>query len=192
MAHRNIAALGFRPHTGWAAAVAVTAPWQVIERRRIAYEPEPTRFIYHHAAEITPASAEALICTARAQAAKRARAEIEELISAVQGKGKSVVSAGVPGGNTKLPGSLAEILGAHSHIHAAEGAFYRDVLAGACERMGLSVKRTPERDLWVVASKASGSSEEKLRHRFVMLGKELGPPWREDQKLAALAAFAAL
>ena len=170
----------------------MTSQWQIIERRRIAYEPQPTRFIYHRASEIVPAEAEALITRARAEAVEKAREEIERLISAVQGKGQTVAAAGVPGGNVKLPEPLAAILGAHSRIHAAEGAFYRDVLAEACNRIGLSVKRTPERDLWAVASKVSGSSEAKLRQRFVVLGKELGPPWGEDQKLAALAAFAAI
>jgi hypothetical protein len=34
--------------------------------------------------------------------------------------------------------------------------------------------------------------EDRLRDRLAKLGKELGPPWGEDQKLAALAAFLAL
>ena len=172
--------------------MVVTSQWQIIERRRIAYEPQPSRFIYHQAAEIAPAAAEVLIARARAEAVEKAREEIERLISAVQEKGQTVAAAGVPSGNAKLPKSLAAILGAHSRIHAAEGAFYRDVLADACKRIGLSVKRTPERDLWAVASKVAGCGEAKLRQRFVTLGKELGPPWGEDQKLAALAAFAAV
>lgn len=170
----------------------MTSQWRVIERCPIAYEPEPTRFIYHHASELPPSKAEALIETARAQAARKAREEIEKLIAAIRDKGKNIAAAGVPGGNAKLPNSLAEIVGSHARIHAAEGAFYRDVLAEACEGMKLTVKRTPERDLWAVASKASPYSEEKLRRRFAALAKELGTPWGEDQKLAALAAFTAL
>lgn len=170
----------------------VAPQWRVVERRRIDYEPEPTRFIYHHASELRPSAAETAIETARAQAVEKARIAIETLIDSVRSKGMSVTGAGVPGGNTRLPDSLAEIVAAHARIHAAEGAFYRDVLAEACERMKFRVKRTPERDLWEVASKASGFSAEKLRHRFVVLGKELGAPWGEDQKLAALAAFTAL
>ena len=172
--------------------MVVTRQWQIIERRRLAFEPEPTRFIYHRASEIASAAAEALIETARAQAAAKARQEIETLISAVQRKGKTVVAAGVPGGNTRLPGSLAEILASHSRVHAAEGAFYRNALSDACKGIGLSVKRTPERDLWAVASKACRSSDSKLHDRIDALGKKFGPPWAEDQKLATLAAFAAL
>jgi hypothetical protein len=192
VAGRNIAALGFRAHTGWAAVVALTPEWKVLERRRLAYEPEPTRFIYHHVAEVASDGPEALIEKARAQATEKARCEIETLLLELRGNGKHVASAGVPGGNARLPASLAEIIAAHSRIHAAEGAFYRDVLATACERAGLRVKRTPERDLWAAASKAVGAGAEGLRDRVVEMGKQLGPPWGEDQKLAALAALVAL
>lgn len=169
----------------------MTPDWQVIERRRLSYEPEVTRFIYHHAAEVPAASAGTLIETAHTQAIEKARGQIEMLIAAVQSKGKTVVAAGVSGGNNRLPDVLSEILAVHSRIHAAEGAFYRDVLADACAHMDLRVRRMPERDLWAHASKSSGSTEDGLRVRFVALGKQLGPPWGEDQKLAALAAFAA-
>lgn len=187
-----VAAIGFRAHTGWAAAVVVARPWQIIERRRIAYEPAPTRFIYHHASELTPAAAETLIKTARAEAMRKARQEIEILISAIQPKEKTVVAAGVASGNSRLPRLLSEILAAHSRIHAAEGAFYRDALAAACESMELAVHRTPERDLWTVVARICGTSSDAVRKRLDALGKELGPPWAEDQKLATLAAVAAL
>ena len=192
MARRTRAGLGFRAHTGWSAVVAVTPGWEVVERRRIAYEPAATRFIYHHAAEIALDETVALIETARAQAMDRARQEIQNLIVALSGKGIEVISACVPGGNTRLPNTLPEILAAHSRIHAAEGAFYREVLAEACADIGIRVRRTPERDLWQLASAGFAQGEEKLRDYVAALGKKLGPPWGEDQKLAALAAFIAL
>lgn len=192
-AHKpQAAAIGFRAHTGWAAAVAVACDGEVIERRRIAYEPAATRFIYHHAAEIPADAAFALIGTARIQAAKKAREEIVTLIAAVRDRGKTVVAAGVPGGNAKLPTSLSDILAAHSRIHAAEGAFYRDVLAEACELANIPVARAPERDLWSLAAKRMRLSEDALRERLVTMGKRLGPPWGEDQRVAALAALVAL
>jgi len=73
MARPIIAALGFRAHTGWAAVVAVMPQWEVVERRRISYEPEATRFIYHRAADVACNEAEALIGTARTQASDKVR-----------------------------------------------------------------------------------------------------------------------
>ena len=186
------AALGFRAHTGWAAAVAVARPWDVVERSRIVYEPEATRFIYHRAAEMGSDEAETLIQLARAQSVERACAEIGAVASTLAERGLSVTAACVPGGNTRLPGSLADILAAHARIHAAEGAFYRDVLADACTQLGLRVMRVPERDLCAIARASLVCSEENLRERLAAQRKKLGAPWGEDQKLAALAAFAAL
>lgn len=192
MTAQHIAALGFRAHTGWAAAVVVTPDGEVVERRRIVYEPAATRFIYHHAAELACDDAATLIDAARALATDKAGEEIQNLLHVLGGKRIQVSAAGVPGGNTRLPEKLSEILAAHSRIHAAEGAFYRDVLADACARIGVRVSRVPTRDLWQVATASFGNSEEKLREHLAALGKKLGPPWSEDQKLAALAAFTAL
>jgi Holliday junction resolvase len=192
MARPIIAALGFRAHTGWAAVVAVMPQWEVVERRRISYEPEATRFIYHRATEVACNEAEALIGTARTQASDRVRKEIQDLASALSDRGIAVVAACMQGGNARLPTSLPEILAAHSRIHAAEGAFYRDVLADGCAQIGLPVSRVPAPDLLAVASKTLACNEDKLRERLATLGKQLGPPWGEDQKLATLAALIAL
>ena len=172
--------------------VAVTAEWEVVERRRVAYEPDNTRFIYHHAAEIARNKAEPLIATARLQAADKACKQLQDLISAVSASGTAVVGACVPGRNSKLPGALGDILAVHARIHAAEGAFYRDILADALRGLGVPVRRAPERDLWAIAGTEMDCREDRLRDRLAALGKELGPPWSEDQKLACLAAFIAL
>ena len=114
------------------------------------------------------------------------------MISAVSASGTAVVGACVPGRNSKLPGALGDILAVHARIHAAEGAFYRDILADALRGLGVPVRRAPERDLWAIAGTEMDCREDRLRDRLAALGKELGPPWSEDQKLACLAAFIAL
>lgn len=182
------AALGFRTHTGWAAAVAVGEHWTILERRRITLEPNVTRFVYHRAAELPLDEAQTLIGNARNESVSAAEHEIGEMLAVLKRHGTTIRAACVPGGNTRLPQSLADILAAHSRIHAAEGAFYRDALAEACARHGLDVARVPERDLWPLAAAALGTSEQKLLERIIETGKRLGPPWGEDQKLAALAA----
>jgi len=192
MRGQTIAALGFRAHTGWAAAVAVTKDCDVLERRRIGYEPSSTRFVYHQAAEIDLRQAEYLIAAARDQAIAAAQREIQSLLAALAEKGMTVRAACVPAGNSKLPSALADILAAHSRIHAAEGVFYRDALVEACARLGLKVGRVPERDLRSLAAGGLKVTPEKLTTRLQETGRRLGPPWSEDQKLATLAALTAL
>lgn len=186
------AAFGFRTHTGWAAAVVAAPGCKVLERRRIVFEPKATRFIYHRAAELSLKDAIALINSARQETVSAAQREIAQLIQALVRQGAKLEAACVPGGNAKIPEALAEILGAHSRIHAAEGAFYRNALADACAQLELTVVRAAERDLASIAARDLSCGEDELRKRLLALGKPLGPPWGEDQKLATLAALIAL
>jgi hypothetical protein len=189
--------VGFRPHTGWAAAVALArgakAP-VIVDRRRILFEPhvEATRFLYHKAAEGPLRKAQALIDAARVAAQASAIHEIKRLVADLDAKKYLAVAAAIPAGNTKLPATLGDILAAHMRIHSAEGAFYRDVLADACKDSGLEVYRTPERDLWSVTARALRIQDGALKERMREMGVAAGPPWSEDQKLATLAAWAHL
>jgi hypothetical protein len=103
-----------------------------------------------------------------------------------------VASCGiVSGSGRKLP-PLKDILSSHALIHAAEGEFYRDAVATACERGKLPVLRIRERDAFRQASDQIGLPECQLKERVAALGKDLGPPWTADQKLATLAGWIAL
>lgn len=192
MPRQIVGALGFRVHTGWAVAVAVAPDCDVLERRRITYEPLSTRFLYHQAAEKPIAEAEVAISAARSESLAAARREIGQLISALAERNIRIQGACVPGGNCRLPTALAEILAAHAKIHAAEGSFYRDTLADACALLNLQVERVPERDLLKVAADALNRTPETLLARLLEIGKRIGSPWGEDQKNAALAATVAL
>ena len=94
------AILGFRPHTGWAAAVTLThgakAP-VIVDRRRIAYEPhaEATRFVYHKAAEGAAADAQALVEAARATAQDAALQALKQLLSDLAAMRYSVFAAAI-------------------------------------------------------------------------------------------------
>jgi hypothetical protein len=79
---------------------------------------------------------------------------------------------------------LESILASHALIHAAEGEHFRHALTHTSQRLGLPVVRVPERDLRV--------SSASLVTRVNAAGKQFGPPWTADQKLAALVAWRAL
>jgi hypothetical protein len=81
----------------------------------------------------------------------------------------------------KLP-ELAKILVSHPLLHTAEGVLFRDALLWAAKECGLPDCRVLEKDL------LGSSSLEQISS----LGKLIGPPWTQDQKLAALAGLEAL
>jgi len=76
----------------------------------------------------------------------------------------------------RLP-SLATILASHPLLHAAEGQLFRVAIADAARDCGLMVMALPEKE---------------LRRHLPAAVKPLGPPWREDEKLATAAALLAL
>ena len=188
----SFAALGFRPHTYWTAIVALTgrpdAP-QVIERRRIEFAAGDEQFVYHQAAEVGLAEAGSLIAWVRAATEANAASEIGQLIADLQGDGVGVRIAAVPTGRARRPEKLEDILRAHSSIHAAEGNFYRDVVAAACGVVGLEVQRVVERDLPAGVCALLRMDEPLLEARLKQMGATLGPPWSEDYKLATQAAW---
>jgi len=186
------AVLGFRPHTYWTAAVALVGPLgapRVVERRRIVFAAPEARFVYHRAAQGALTEAAKLIEAVRRTTEHDAAREIGAVVAELRRDGFKVSVACVPSGTAKLPDALEDILRAHSRIHAAEGMFYRDVLAGACEMLGLEVRRLVERESPTLACDLLAISPLALQARLGEMGAALGPPWSEDFRLATLAAW---
>ncbi len=186
------AVLGFRPHTYWTAVVALagrsTEP-RVIERRRIVFADGNERFAYHQAAETDLAQAAPLIDAVRLATVANAAREIGAMIADLRRGGITVRLAAAPAGTAKLPDSLEDILHAHSRIHAAEGTFYRDVVASGCAGAGLEVRRVVERELPALVCDLIDIKPAELEVRLKAMGAALGPPWNEDFKLATQAAW---
>ena len=190
-----VAVLGFRPHTYWTAVVALAgeapAP-RVIDRRRIVFAEGDERFAYHQAAETDLAGAATLIDAVRVATVANAAREIGGLVTDLKRSGVTVRLAATPAGTAKLPEKLEDILHAHSRIHAAEGTFYRDVVAAGCAGAGLEVRRVVERELPALVCDLIDIKPAELEARLNAMGVALGPPWSEDFKLATQAAWICL
>jgi hypothetical protein len=200
------AALGFRTHSGWTAAVAVAGPPQssvvpagvptrVVDRRRIELVDEKTPDSvqpYHAAAEMEFQEAEKWVkrCTDRTHFL--ARQAIEAFIQELDKKGYRVVAYGVVLASGRALPPLAAILGSHPLIHTAEGELFRNALSDAGKYCGLSVTGVKERELYTRGAAELGVKEDELRHRLTEMGRLFGPPWRQDEKSSTLAAWLAL
>ncbi len=190
------AAIGFRAHTGWAATVAIAGPPAaptVIDRRRLdLLGPGVPWEVYHAARRLEIDEAEQLVRGAieatEAMAVRALRAIIDELRTA----GHRVVASGVVLASGRPPLTLEEALASHAGLHAAEGQLYRGALIHASDECGLPVLGVPERDLYGRATADLGMPIHQVRGRVSELGRELGPPWAQDQKSAALIAWLAL
>ncbi len=208
------AALGFRSHSGWAAYIAMAGPAnspEIAARGRIELAdpaiPPPFQ-PYHKAAEMPFKKAEEFIRRTTEQTENYARQGVGKVVADLRAQGYKVAACGILLGsgrplvaaasrrqsdeiNSPLR-SLEKILGAHPLIHTAEGQLFRQAIVHGAEQCALRVVGIVERELFERTESALGLSRKELSRRVAEFGRALGPPWQQDQKFAALAAWLAL
>lgn len=188
------AAIGFRVHSGWAALVAVAgspALPQVLERRRmeIADRSIPgSSQPFHYAKELGLGKAQAYLDECAAASFGLARSGLERAIADLGGYKVTGCSILLSSGRPTL--NLEATLGSHAAIHTAEGNFFRDAIGRAAAVCKLRCAKIKEKELLETATAAFSMKD--LESRVNALSKSLGPPWRQDEKYAAIAAWLAL
>jgi hypothetical protein len=192
-------ALGLRPHSGWAALVALGASrgeLELVDRRRLelvapgdeTWAKQP----YHAAEGLDPDEARAVVKRAVDAARKRSQRELGAAAKRLTDAGHEVVGCAVLMSDPLPDWSVAEVLAVHFRMHKAEGVMWREALARAADACGLRLVGLREKDLAELASQALGSPTAALARTLAALGRAAGPPWARDQKDAALAAWIAL
>jgi hypothetical protein len=147
----------------------------------------------YHAAEPLPfKEAEAFISHCIEESHQLAHNGMETAIRALRQSGHSLAGCGILLASGHSLPSLERVLASHAMIHAAEGELYRNALIQAAGRRKLIVTPVKQRELFSRAGEILRRSEDDLRRYLSALGHSLGPPWREDQKCATLAAWIAL
>jgi hypothetical protein len=192
------AALGFRAHSGWTALVAVSvskgAP-SVLARQRIhLVETFTYRFRqpYHTAKQMPLDEARAFIAGVQTQAQSLAYCAICEVQESLHAQGYRLTRCGLVLASGRPLPNLPDILGSHALIHTADGELFREALLHACARCGLLSKAVKERELPIQASRVLRLTPTVLTRRIADLGRPLGAPWAQDEKLASLVAWLAL
>lgn len=194
------AALGFRAHSGWTAMIALggsaDAPSVVLRRRielcnrGVSREGQP----YHAAAEgILPLpEAQTFLEECAATAAGMAQIGVRDALAELDRKGyKALGSCVLTASGRPLP-ELAKILGAHPLIHTAEGEFFRKAVRDGCGACGVKSRVVKEREVADETARTLSIEPAELARRIAGFGKLIGPPWRQDEKLSALAAWLVL
>ena len=194
----NRVALGFRAHSGWAAMVALRDPVAaplVVQRRRVELIDKGTSCPaqpFHAAEKMALSDAESFLGECREVAEALANKALRNAMAELAAKGYSVTGSCVLLGSGRPANSLAATLASHTMIHTAEGDFFRDALKKACEYCGLGVSPIKEKQVWEHAVTTLRTSREDLECRISEMGKSIGPPWRQDEKLSALAGWIVL
>lgn len=192
------AALGFRAHSGWAVLVAVAGDQHmpdVIGRRRLdlVHADSPgAKQPYHAAAEMDFAKAEKFIARAMENTREMAQEALTPAIDGLRAKDYQPVTCGILLASGRPLPDLKSTLASHPLIHTAEGELFRNALMRASEASGLQVIRFKEREVFDRASAALHLSSTEITRRLGEMGRAIGPPWRQDEKLATVAAWIAL
>lgn len=192
--------LGVRTHSahgdeegGWATYVVlggpISEPSLICRGRMPLCDPaiEGSEQPFHHAALMDLTSAEAFVARCRTSSQDLALGALEDIIS-IHGALKACCV--LTGPARPLP-PLHATLASHGMQHAAEREFYREVVREAAVRKGIATEMVVEKDLPTLAERLPGT-EASRREKLSAFGKQVGPPWGQDEKFAATAAWLGL
>ena len=193
------AALGFRVHSGWAAAVAVCVKKGVpvvLARQRVHLVETFTyefRQPYHTAEKmLAGGQAREFISRMQGEARRLAYRAIRELASRTLEQGVKLTRCGLLLASGRPLPELEKILASHALIHTADGELFREALLHASGRCGLQEFTIKEKELLDHAGLVLRAKPNDLLRRVTDLGREFGSPWSQDEKFATLAAWIAL
>src|SRR2546422_732262 len=198
MAKSKKAAIGFRVHSGWAAAVAVCVDKGspvVLARQRVHLVETFTyefRQPYHTAEKMLEGQAREFISRTQAEARRLAYRAIRELESRTREQGVKLTRCGLLLASGRPLPELDKILASHALIHTADGELFREAILHANSRCGLREFTIKEKELLDRAGQVLCAKPNALMRRVTELGRPFGAPWSQDEKFAALAAWLAL
>lgn len=175
----GVTAVGFRAHMGWADSVVLTVskrgatvgPRAAVDLRPRTGPVHP----YHAASEVPMDERDRLVARCLQEAEATAIQALEDLLTdGVQAIGV-VISPGV------RHAPIDRILASSRLLHMAEATVYQQAVRGAAAALRLpcatpTFAQAERHDLWPAV---------------LELGRGIGPPWRKDNKFAALAAWLA-
>ncbi|MGO4884205.1 MAG: hypothetical protein ACLP59_25805 [Bryobacteraceae bacterium] len=192
------AAIGLRAHSGWAAAVAVAGPVHapvVVMRRRIEMRERgatgPAQ-PYHAAVGLDLDEARELVERSASGAAALAGTGLRAMAEDLRSLGHRAAGCGLLLASGRPLPPLEKILASHPLLHTAEGELFREALRAASRECGLPLMEAKERELFARAAAELRLPDGELERRLAAMGKAIGPPWRQDEKFSAVAAWLAL
>jgi hypothetical protein len=185
-------AVGFRVKSGFAIAIVLRGPAAAptAVARHIVELSDPhvveTRQPYHHGLYTHEEDPRAL--TQRVKIVERcAMRSIAALLA-------NPSLAGCRGAGLVV-GSLIDpctVGNPHIRAHASEGQLFRTVLTSALESHGIRCEIVVEKQLGAAAAARLKRRDADIKRTVSRFGKEVGGPWRADEKAASTAAWLAL
>jgi hypothetical protein len=188
----NIASIGFKAKTGRAIAVVLCGPAQspqIAKRTELALTdprvPETSQ-PHHEVMELPWDEAQVAVQPFVSAIERVATAALAQLVRELQSESLKVVGVGIVGAADR---DLRRIGNPHIRAHAAEGVLFRQVLEAAAKANRLAQRSFTEQGLEECAPTELRCTVAKLNGYLRRLGRAAGPPWRAEQRVAAMAAW---
>lgn len=147
---------------------------------------------YHTAKRMGPDEGRAFVARGQAKARRLAYRAIRDLQDSLQAQGYRLTRVGLVLASGRPLPRLPQILASHALIHTADGELFRGAILHASVRCGLGSATVREKELLSEASRTLRVKPEELTRRIAEIGREIGPPWSQDEKFASLVAWMAL
>ena len=187
--------IGFRAKTGRAIVVALggspESPLVLLKTEIKLFDPKiPATAQPYHAVMELPSEEWPRAVSKSAKAIERVAAKtFAKLIAQLAADGHRTVGVGVVGSPDR---DLARIGNPHIRAHAGEGILFRRVLEVGAETNGVKWQRLSDRDFDKAAAALVGAGYAKIKRSLDDLRKSVSPPWRTDEKQAAMTAWLVL
>jgi hypothetical protein len=185
-------AIGFRVKSGYAIAVALRGPAAAptVVARRVVELSDPgvagTRQPYHHGFythEADPQAIARLVKIVGRCATRSVTALLADDLLANCGGAALVVGSVIDPRTVGNP---------HIRAHASEGQLFRTVLQSALQSHGIRCDVIIEKQLGATAAAGLKRRDADIKRVVSQFGKEVGGPWRAEEKAASTAAWLAL
>jgi len=147
---------------------------------------------YHASVGLDIREAQRIVGDCAARAAALATTGLRAMVEDLRALGHEVAGCGLLLASGRPLPALESILASHALIHTAEGELFREALRAACRACGLRVIGVKERDLFTLAAADLGIPAKRIGEHVTAMGKTIGPPWSQDEKFAAVAAWMAM
>ena len=192
MKKSNLVSIGLRAKTGRAIAVvlggSIDTPVVLLKTEIKLVDPKvPDTAQPYHAVMDLPWEESQRAARKYAVAIERtAKKALAKLIDEQASNGRKIAGAGILGAPDR---DLARIGNPHIRAHAAEGVLFRRVLDLAAQSNGLKWQVFSDRNFDEAMAGKLGAKHARVKRMLNELGRSVSPPWRSDEKQAAMAAW---
>ena len=195
MDQSNLIGIGLRAKTGRAIAVvlggSIEAPVVLLKTEIKLVDPKVpgTAQPYHEVMDLSWEESQREVRRYAAAIERTAQKALAKLIEEQTSNRRKVVGAGIVGAPDR---DLARIGNPHIRAHAAEGVLFRQVLDLAAQANGLKWEAFSDRKFDETIAARLGAKHLRVKQSLSDLGRSVLPPWRADEKQAAMAAWLVL